>query len=69
MGKRITTEEEAAELKQLRLEHAAALKHAGKVLAAKGMDSPEFAEADKAAETINHRICEILGTAASDQIQ
>ena len=59
----IISPEEGNELKQLYTEHAAATARAAVILAAKGMDSPEFGEADKAAGLVWRRIREILGTA------
>ena len=61
MTKTIITLGESAELQRLRLEHKAAVERTGAVLAAKGMDSPEFAGADRAAGAISRRIREILG--------
>jgi hypothetical protein len=57
--------EEGAELKRLYAEHSAASKNAGTILATEGMDSPRFAEADKAVGVIWRRIREILGTSGS----
>jgi hypothetical protein len=61
--KTVVTPEEGAELQRLYREHAAATETAVAVLAARGMDSPEFAEADKAAGVIWRRMREILGDA------
>ena len=63
MTKTVITPEEGAELQRLRLDHAAAVEMTGAILATKGMDSPEFAEADRAAGAISRRIREILGDA------
>ena len=57
--------EEGEELKRLRAEHEAASMRAGAILQAKGMDSPEFAEAERATGVLYCRIREIMGTANS----
>jgi hypothetical protein len=61
MTRAVISPEEGAELQQPRLDHAAAVERTGAILAAKGMDSLEFAEADRAAGAISRRIREILG--------
>jgi hypothetical protein len=63
MSKTVITPEEGAELQRLYREHAAANEKAAAILAATGMGSTEFAEADKAAGAIWRRIREILGDA------
>jgi hypothetical protein len=59
----IISPEEGEELKRLYADYATATQRAAIVLAAKGMTSAEFAEADKAAGILYRRIREILGTA------
>jgi hypothetical protein len=63
MAKTVLSPEDGAELQRLYQEHAATNQKTAAVLASKGMDSPEFAEADKAAGAIGRRIREILGNA------
>lgn len=63
MVRTIITPTEHDELKRLYAEFAAATERAATVLATKGVESPEFAEADKAAGVLSRRIREILGTA------
>jgi hypothetical protein len=62
VAKNILTPEEGEELKRLYLEHSNNTARAGALLAAHGMDSVEFAEADKLSTQTWGRIREILGT-------
>jgi hypothetical protein len=57
--------EEAAELQHLYSEFVAASQHAAQTLRAKGINSPDFREADRATGVIWRRLREILGTAGS----
>lgn len=59
----IISVEEGSELKRLYAEHAAATNQAAAILASRGMESPEFAEADKIVGILWRRIREIFGTA------
>jgi hypothetical protein len=59
----VISPEEGNELKRLYREYSAVAERAAAILAAKGMDSPEFFEADKATGVLWRRIREILGTA------
>ncbi len=61
MARKIISPEEGAELKRLYAAHETAAAHAGAVLRQKGMDSPEFLEADRASGALWRRIREILG--------
>jgi hypothetical protein len=65
MAKAVTSSKESAELQRLYDEHAKASKRAAEILAAKGMESHEFLEADKTTGIIYRRIREILGTSGS----
>lgn len=58
--------EEGAELQRLRAEHAAATRRMADVLASKGMEAPEFLEADRAVGELWRRIRVIQGTANRD---
>jgi len=60
MNRRIITHEEAAELTRLYEEHAAASQRAGEILQSHGMESAEFADADRATGELWRRIREIL---------
>ena len=53
--------EKSAELKRLYVEFASSVKRTAVILTSNGMDSPEFAEADKASGVLWKRIREILG--------
>jgi hypothetical protein len=68
MARKIISKEEAVELKRLYTEHVAAVNRAGVILVSKGVDSPEFMEADEAAGTIHRRLRRLLDTDA-DQIE
>ncbi|EME72033.1 hypothetical protein H261_00600 [Paramagnetospirillum caucaseum] len=63
MTRTVISPEEGEVLRQLYAEYVAAVSQAGAVCIAKGMDSPEFQEADKAAGAIRRRIYEIRGDA------
>lgn len=65
MTKSIISPEEGDELKRLYKEHAKASEQAAVILAARGMDSREFFEADKATGALWRRIREILGVSSS----
>lgn len=53
--------EKAEDYQRLSAEHAEATMHAAKVLRQKGMDSPEFREADAATGRLYVQIRELLG--------
>ena len=53
--------EEAAELRELRAAWEVATQRAGAIMASHGMDSPEFAEADRVAGEIASQIKKICG--------
>lgn len=48
MSKSILHSNDGAKLNRLREQHVAASRHAAQILKTHGMDSPEFAEADRA---------------------
>ncbi len=66
MEQHTTGPEDGAELQRLYAEHAAATQRAFAVLASKGMEAPEFLEADRAVGDLWRRIRAILGTADRD---
>jgi hypothetical protein len=57
----VISPEEGAELKRLYADYAISVNRAAVILASRGMDSPEFADADKASGVLWRRIREILG--------
>ena len=63
MAKQFLTPEQGAELQRLYKDLAAITEKTASILAAKGMASPEFEDADKAATDIWRRIREIRGDA------
>ena len=67
MARKSISEEETVELKRLYKEHVAAVNRAGVILVSKGVDSPEFMEADEAAGTIHRRVRKILDSSNPDE--
>jgi hypothetical protein len=65
MAKASTAPEDALELKRLYQDYVAAVNRAGVTLVSKGMDSPEFSEANKSAEAVHQRIRAILDSSGS----
>ena len=63
MGRHTISPEAGTELKRLYAEHALATQRAADVLASKGMEAPEFLEADRAVTDLWRRIRAILGAA------
>jgi hypothetical protein len=67
MAKASTVPEDARVLKRLYQDYVAAVNRAGVTLVSKGMQSPEFSEADKAAGAIYRRIRKILDGSESNR--